>query len=60
MVIETESSTDNVNWSAWSTVSASGGQIASPAGRYLRYRVTMTTTDPTLTPILNSILFAWN
>jgi hypothetical protein len=59
LVIETSSSTDGVNWSNWSATS-NGGVITSPAARYLRYRVTFQTTDPTLTAILYDISFTWN
>jgi hypothetical protein len=59
MVIETQTSTDGVNWSAWTPVT-NGGQIASPAGRYLRYEVLFTTIDPTLSAILYNIAFGWN
>jgi methionine-rich copper-binding protein CopC len=50
--------TPDGSWSAWSSVS-NGGTIASPAGRYLQYQVTLTTTDPTVTPTLFSISFTW-
>jgi hypothetical protein len=39
---------------------SNGGAIASPTGRYLKYRVTLTTTNPTLTPILDDITFTWS
>ncbi len=58
MVIETSSSADGTNWSTWSAVS-NGGTVSSPAGQYLRYRVTFTTTDPTVTPTLLDITFNW-
>jgi hypothetical protein len=48
--------TPDGSWSAWSSVS-NGGTIASPAGRYLQYQVTLTTTDATVTPTLFSITF---
>ena len=58
-VIETISSTDGNNWSAWSAV-GSNGAITSPSGRYLQYRIRFTTTDPTQTATLNDISFTWN
>jgi methionine-rich copper-binding protein CopC len=54
----TSSSTDGVHWSTWSALS-NGGAIASPAGRYLRYEVIFTTTNPSLTPILSDVAFSW-
>ena len=55
----TSSSTDGVIWSAW-TAATNGGTVSSPSGRYLRYRIDLTTTDPTVTPSLSSIMFTWN
>lgn len=46
-------------WSAWAPVN-NGGIVASPPGRYLQYRVTFTTNDPTLTPVLFDIAFQWS
>ena len=45
ITVLTSSSTDGTNWSDWSTVT-NGGTITSPNGRYLRYEVLLTTTDP--------------
>jgi hypothetical protein len=58
IVVETSSSTDGTNWSAWAAA-AGGGTVASPAGRYLRYRLTFLTNDPTVTALLSSIAFNW-
>jgi hypothetical protein len=61
MVIQVSSgntATPDASWSAWNTVT-SGGTIKAPAARYLRYRVTFTTTNSTLTPVLNDITFTW-
>jgi hypothetical protein len=59
IVVETSSSADGSTWSAWSAVT-NGGSVASPAARYLRYRVRLITNDPTLTPTLYDISFFWN
>jgi hypothetical protein len=59
IVIETSSSTDGVNWSSWAQAS-NGSGVASPTGRYLRYRITFTTTDPTQTVSLSDISFNWS
>ena len=58
LTVQTSSSTDGVNWSAWSTVT-NGGTITSPSGRYLRYEIVLTATDPTVTPTLSTISFTW-
>ena len=57
-VVETMSSSDGVTWSAWSQV-GSNGAITSPSGRYLKYRIRFTTTDPTQTATLYDISFTW-
>jgi hypothetical protein len=46
------------DWSDWAQV-ANGAEIVSPAARYLQYRVTLITSDPTLTPVLRDIMFSW-
>jgi hypothetical protein len=56
ITVQTSSSTDNVSWSSWASV-VNTGTVASPAGRYLRYRVILTTNDPTVTPTLQDITF---
>jgi hypothetical protein len=59
VVVETSSSTDGTNWSSWSAAS-SGGNVASPAGRFLRYRVRLATTDPTATATFSDITINWS
>ena len=62
LIVETSSgntATPDSTWSPWTVVS-NGGTVASPAARYLRYRVRLVTTDPTLTPVLDNISFTWN
>jgi hypothetical protein len=56
--ILTSSSTDGVTWSPWSAVT-NGGTIASPSGRYFRYEVILTSTNPMVTPSLTGITFGW-
>ncbi|MGZ4683131.1 MAG: DUF4082 domain-containing protein, partial [Acidimicrobiales bacterium] len=46
------------SWSAWVPVGA-GGAIASPAGRYLQYRATLTTLDLAVTPELTSVTVSY-
>ena len=58
ITILTSSSTDGTNWSAWSTVT-NGGTITSPSGRYIRYEVEFSTTNPALTPTLTGITLTW-
>ncbi|MDB5351457.1 MAG: hypothetical protein JWN86_2704, partial [Planctomycetota bacterium] len=58
LTVQTSSSTDGVTWSNWANLS-NGGKVASPVGRYFRYRVAMTTTNAALTPVLSAISFSW-
>jgi hypothetical protein len=53
-LIETATSDNLIDWSAWQTV-GSNGELASPNRAYIRYRVTLSTLDPTLTPKLLEI-----
>src|SRR5262249_53129077 len=44
LTLETRSSADGQSWSGWAPVAAGGGPIPSPAGRYLQYRATLTSS----------------
>lgn len=58
-VVQTSSSLDGITWDPWADVT-NGGTIASPAGRYLRYRILFTTTDPSLTASLSDLTIRWS
>mgnify|MGYP003290708362 CR=1 FL=1 len=51
-----EASTDNQTWSGWTSVPASGGAITSPAGRFLQYRATLT-SSATASPRLDEVSY---
>ncbi|MCM1497136.1 MAG: phage tail protein [Clostridium sp.] len=53
-LVETSTSDDLINWSDWAAV---GGdeKLPSPSRAYIRFRVTLTTTDSTKTPKLVDI-----
>lgn len=53
-LIETSTSDDLQDWSAWQSV-GSNGELASPNRRYIRYRVTLHTLDSAATPKLLDI-----
>jgi hypothetical protein len=55
---ETQSSTDNVNWSGWEAV-GSAGEIASPNGRYIQYRATLSSSDTSQTPVIESVALTY-
>lgn len=48
-VIETSTSDDLVNWSNWTAIAADG-KLVSPNRAYIRFRITLTTTDTSKTP----------
>jgi phage minor structural protein len=53
-LVETSTSDDLQGWSAWQSV-GSGGELASPNRAYIKYRVTLTTSDASATPKLLDI-----
>jgi len=62
VVVQTRSgntATPDGTWSGWTTVT-NGGQVSSPSGEFLQYRVLLTTSNPTVTPTLISIDFNWS
>lgn len=48
-LVETSTSDDLITWSDWVAV-PSDGKLQSPNREYIRFRVTLTTTDASLTP----------
>jgi hypothetical protein len=57
--VATRSSADGVSWSGWTPVSSSGA-IASPAGRYLDYRLTLSSSDSSVSPIVESVSISYS
>ncbi len=57
ITLQTRTSDDNTNWSAWSGAytNAAVSDITSPSGRYIQYRVNLTTLDSNSTPVLYDI-----
>jgi phage minor structural protein len=53
-LIETSTSDDLINWSAWQATGTSG-ELSSPNREYIRYRITFSTNDTTATPKLLDI-----
>jgi phage minor structural protein len=53
-LIETSTSDDLLSWSAWQAAGVSG-ELLSPNRAYIRFQVTLTTSDPTRTPKLHEI-----
>ena len=46
------------SWSAWAAVGGSGN-IASPSGQYIQYRVTLSTTDPQVSPVMEEVVITY-
>lgn len=53
-LVETSTSDDLTAWSDWAAVPADG-KLASPNREYIRFRVTLTTADTSVTPKLTDI-----
>ncbi len=56
--VETQLSDDNLTWSAWSTAASSAGTALSPA-RYARYRLSLSTSDLTVTPLIHAVTLSY-
>lgn len=55
-VVQTRTSTDMMTWTAWAN--ATSGAAPSTPGRFLQFRVQLTSTSTAQTPTLNSITLA--
>ena len=54
VAVTTRSSADNASWTPWFTES-SGNPIQSPPQRYIEYRLNLSTTNTTSSPVLDDI-----
>ncbi len=54
----TRTSSDGVTWSSWAAVS-SNGSITSPAGRYIQYQASLSTTDVTISPVIAQVVVSY-
>jgi hypothetical protein len=56
--LSTRTSPDAASWSSWSApLTTSGASITSPAGRYIEYLLQLTTSDPSQSPVVDSVTF---
>ncbi len=55
IALQTRTSLDGLSWSDWAAVD--NGAVASPAGRFLQYQATLTTSNPLLSPELRELTF---
>jgi hypothetical protein len=53
-LVETATSQDLVEWSAWQSIGTSG-ELQSPNQKYIRFRIALTTTDISKTPKVTDI-----
>lgn len=60
--LQTRSSDDSADWSAWSSpyTIQNGEAIASPDSRYIQYKATLTTTNQSLSPKLYDVRITGN
>lgn len=55
LAVQTHTSKDTITWSEWAAAT-SGGAVPSPDNtRYIQYRATFSTTDPSATPTLQEM-----
>jgi hypothetical protein len=54
--VEVSVSNDNSTWSNWTTAT-NGTSLSGVSGRYIRYRVTLTSADSSVTPVFQDITF---
>ncbi|MBL8092741.1 MAG: hypothetical protein JNL73_01140, partial [Anaerolineales bacterium] len=57
LTVQVRTSSDGVTWSAWAPVTVSGSPLAVPS-RYAQYQLTLTTTDPQASSLVNSVTLA--
>ncbi len=53
-LVETSTSDDLATWTDWLPI-GSGGELVSPVQKYIKYRVTLTTSNTARTPVLTAI-----
>jgi N-acetylneuraminic acid mutarotase/prenyltransferase beta subunit len=59
--LETQSSTDGINWSDWSApYTKSGSKITSPPGKYIKYKVRLITSNQRITPKVSDVTITYN
>jgi hypothetical protein len=61
LIVEVRSgntATPDGTWSAWAAAT-NGQTVPSPAARYFQYRLRMTSTSSSVTPVLTTITFQW-
>ncbi len=56
---ETRSGNTTLPDGSWSDWEAANGPIASPNGQYVQYRASLTSTDPALTPVIESVTITY-
>ncbi|HEX9440926.1 MAG TPA: hypothetical protein VF909_14670, partial [Roseiflexaceae bacterium] len=55
LTVSARSSSDGTTWTGWSDVAASGMSPGVQAGRYLQYRLTLSTTNAQVSPVVNDV-----
>ena len=55
LVVEAQTSSDGIAWSAWKSLSNNLGSALEDPQRYLQYRLTLSSTNNQITPLVNSV-----
>jgi hypothetical protein len=58
VTVQTRTSNDGIAWTAWSQTV--GNVVTSPAGRYLQYRLNLSSTDVFLSPEVREVSLAYD
>jgi len=55
LVVEAQTSADGINWTAWAALTNNLGSALAAPQRYLQYRLTLSTSNNQITPLVNSV-----
>jgi hypothetical protein len=59
LVLQVQTSSDGLNWSAWTTLTTSAGSPLTLQLRYIHYRLTLATTNTQNSPLVNSVTLGY-
>jgi hypothetical protein len=59
LTVQAQTSSDGVTWSAWSSVTNSAGSPLTTPARFVQFRLLLTTSDTTLTPLVSSVTLTY-
>jgi hypothetical protein len=53
--VQVRTSADGLSWNAWTTVNTNSGSPLPVPGQYVQFLLTLNTTNPSLSPLINSV-----